>query len=324
MGAVWARQALLVAAAAFLCAGCTTGCATNRAIDRFYEGYEPGAPLNAAIVEEEDRETYRRVRFDFDGLPDQTVPSVMALPPEEGVYPAVIFLHGIGQRKEFLDEIAEPFVEAGFALVTFDQHDRGERRLDRRGPIRSALALRRRTAWTVIETRRLVDYLETRDDIADGRVYLLGASYGAITGATAAAFEERIPAVVLTYGGGHLPTLFRTPEAREELGLLVYPMRLVAGLFFAPADPVHHIGAISPRPVLMQNGKHDTMIIPESAQRLYEAAKEPKEIIWYDSEHIGLDEEQVEDVIDDAIAWLAERDAEHREEAPSGGGEARL
>ncbi len=287
-----------------------TACATGDCIPRFYRGYDPELPWEPRIEAAEDKDAYQREHLYFTSMPDERLPVLLARPFGDEEVPAVIFLHGIGQRKEFLDEIAEPFVDAGFAIVTFDQHDRGERRLEPRSNIRSAFALRRRGALTVIETRRTVDYLQSREDIAGERIYLVGASYGAITGSTAAAFDERIQAVVLTYGGGHLPTLFTSEAVKDEIGILVYPLRYLASWFFWPADPIRYVDRISPRPLLMQNGVYDELIPKAAAERLYEAAEEPKEIVWYDSDHIGLDEEVVEEVLDDAIAWLLERDEE--------------
>ena len=303
-------------AAVFIAVACAAGiaaCARSNSDSHFYRGYDSDFPLNVSIESVEEKEAYIREHFFFDSNADHRIPALMALPHEEGPHPLIIFVHGVGQRKEFLDEIAEPFVEAGFAKVTFDQYDRGERSLERAGPIRRTWAMRRRTALTVNEIRRLVDFAESREDLDHERVYLVGASFGAITGATAAAFEDRLQAAVLTYGGGHLPTLFLSPAVKDEIGFLVYPLRYLAWAFFYPADPIHHVADISPRPILMQNGLEDELIPAASAERLYEAACEPKEIMWYEGDHIGLDEEAVEEVIDDSIAWLLNQDQRVRE-----------
>ncbi len=309
----WIRLRSLIRglAAALVIAVCAAGiaaCARSNSDSHFYRGYDPEFPLNVSIESVEEKEAYTREHFFFDSNAEHRIPALMAVPHEDGPHPLIIFVHGVGQRKEFLDEIAEPFVEAGFAKVTFDQHDRGERSLERAGPIRRTWAMRRRTALTVNEIRRLVDFAESREDLDHERVYLVGASFGAITGATAAAFEDRLQASVLTYGGGHLPTLFLSPAVKDEIGFLVYPLRYLAWAFFYPADPIHHVADASPRPILMQNGLEDRLIPPESAERLYEAAREPKEIIWYEGDHIGLDEDAVEEVIDDSIAWLLKQD----------------
>ena len=280
--------------------------------DRFlYTGYEPGAPLNAGVVSEEVRGGYRRLAFDFDGIPGESVPALLALPVEgDGPWPCAVFLHGIGQQKEFLDEIAAPFCEAGFAIVTFDQYTRGERKLDKAGPLADVLALRRRCSTNVIETRRLLDYLETRPDIASERVYLLGASFGAITGATAMAFEPRLKAGVMCYGGGNLGLIFDSETSRREIGEWHGVFSAVTTFLLAPADPVRHIARVAPRPLLFQNGRNDTVVPAAAGQALYDAAKEPKEMIWYDSDHVGLDAAHVVRVLGDALAWLKKQDGQ--------------
>lgn len=270
-----------------------------------YDGYDPGAPLNAVIRGEEAREGYTRIDLTFDGLPGMAVPTLLALPADaEAPYPCVVFLHGIGQDKRFLDEIVAPFASKGYAMASFDQYTRGERKMPDKGPIADLFAMRRRAALNAIETRRLVDYLLTRPDIDPDHVYLVGASFGAITGTAAAAFEPRIRAVVLTYGGGNIRKLFSSEEMKKELGSWHWLVREVAAFTMAPIDPVRHVRAISPRPILIQNGDHDCLIPNESAQALHDAAHEPKTVVWYDTDHIGLDREHVMRVLNETILWF--------------------
>lgn len=275
----------------------------------YFDGYSASTPLNPIIAAESERPGYRRIELSFEGLPAERVPTVLVVPlNSEGPAPCVIFLHGIGQDKRFLDEIAAPFTEAGFAMATFDQYTRGERKLKDPSFLEAALAFRRRGALTVIETRRLVDYLETRPDIAHERIYLLGASYGAITGSTAAAFEPRIRAAVLTYGGGNLRLLFRSRAGKSQLGAWSGVVQRVTAWLLAPADPVRYIAKIAPRPVLLQSGTGDALIPRESAEALYDAAREPKSITWYEGDHIGVDPATVERVLDEALNWIRHHD----------------
>lgn len=281
----------------------------------YFKGYDPALDLDAREEPATLEPAYRRIEFSFQGVQGEDhVPGILVTPRSwKGPYPCIIFLHGIGQKKEFIDDIAEPFIKAGFAMATFDQYTRGERRLpDEAGILEEGLALRRRGALTVLETRRMVDYLESREDIAAHRIYLVGASFGAITGATAFAFEPRLQAAVLVYGGGDLPLLLDSRQARNEIGAWVKPLTMVMSFLLAPADPVNYIGRAAPRPILFQNGTHDTLVPAASGRALFEAAGDPKEIIWYDSDHIGLNEAHVWVVLEDAIEWLREQDRQIR------------
>ncbi len=56
------------------------------------------------------------------------------------------------------------------------------------------------------------------------------------------------------------------------------------------------------RPLLMVNGRHDPVIRPEQAQRLFDAAGEPRELRWWDAGHALPPA-----AVDEAAAWLAAR-----------------
>ena len=302
--------------ATVVCASMLVGCvgACKLILDaQFFSGYDATLSLDAVIREQKTTDAYRREEILFTATQGSQIPALMVLPHEadsQEPAPCIIFLHGIGQNKEFLDEIAEPFTRAGFAMITFDQYMRGERRLDDPGPLDEILAFRQRGALTVIETRRVVDYLETRADIDAERIYLVGASYGAITGSTAVALEPRIQAVVLVYGGGNMPSLMDSPMIRDELGAWAPFLIQIASWYLAPADPIQYVHRIAPRPILFQHGRADSVVPPESAKALYEAAREPKTFYWYEGDHIGLDEATVREVLNDALEWLQARDAQ--------------
>ena len=317
------RSLLIVVAVAAL-AGAGAVAAKAYLDARYYDGYDPDLALDVEprtdeIIHPEEAEApFRRIEVAFQGAPGVTVPARLALPLDaDEPVPCIVFLHGIGQDRKFLDRIAGPFTQAGFAMATFDQLMRGERKLeDDESPLRVASAFYRRGALTVIEARRLIDYLRTRPDIAPDRIYLMGASYGAITGATAAAFDERFRAVALVYGGGNLPVLLGNRAAAEELGPWHDEAAGLVSWLLQTADPIHYVGRISPRPILFQNGTDDQLIPTAAAQALYDAAGEPKSITWYDGDHIGLDPDTVRAVLDEALAWIQEIDADVRNADP--------
>jgi dienelactone hydrolase len=281
----------------------------------YFRGYESSAPLRVEVAEEKETPVYKWTRLYYAGFRGDRVPAVIATPKDSpGPFPCVVFVHGIGNDKEFMQRhgLDVPFVKAGFAFVCFDQLMRGERKLKVKSRLAEAKAFRLRAAHTVGDTRRLIDYLVTRPDIAADRIYLCGASYGAITGSTATAFDKRIRAAVLIYGGGNLWELFSAESAREMGGWRI-PAYLVSWYFGSVVDPVKYVGQISPRPVLLQNGRADTVVAPAAARALQQAAHEPKKILWYEGDHLGktrdLDEELTMRVLVDALKFLQEVDA---------------
>lgn len=295
---------------------------------RYFNDYDPAFPLDARIEKTEriDRNgelfgvarktRFESIKFSFEARPGDRVPALLNLPFEHsGKLPVIVLLHGIGQSKDFLNEVCTPFNEAGFAMASFDQYSRGERKVGK-GVFKQALAFRQRPWRTINDTRRLLDYLQTREDIDPNRMYLVGASYGAITGSTASAFDKRIQAAVLVVGGGNLRLLTNgSTLIRESRHPVLYKMlQPLACYFMKPADPIRYVEQMAPRPLLFLNGQLDTMVTPEAGQALFDAAKDPKEIRWYPCDHPGLVESEghyVVEMLDEALAWLKKKDAEH-------------
>ena len=282
----------------------------------YFRGYDPSAALDPEIGQTQDGPGFTHTALHINGFHGSRLPLLLALPKDaKGPLPCVVFLHGIGDDKDFMaaNNLDEPFLKAGFAFVCFDQLTRGERKIQGKKPLEEAEAFRVRAAYTVNDTRRVIDYLETRPDIAPNRIYLCGASYGAITGSTATAFDKRIRAAALTYGGGNLVKMLTAKEIAHEIGKWMLPAQIVAWYFGSVWDPVKYIGQIAPRPVLIQNGTEDTVIDPACARALQEAAREPKIIKWYQGDHLGktsdLDMPLVTRVLDDALKFIQEQDA---------------
>ena len=313
----------------------------------YFDNYDPKAPLNVTVLETQqvDKETpeksYAITKFTFDGYKGEKVPTLMAMPLKRTgkKLPAIIFLHGIGQNKNFLKEITAPFNQTGFAFLSFDQYMQGERKLpDKASALATARAFKERPAKTINETRRLIDYLADHPDIDPQRIYLVGASYGAITGSTVMAMDKRIRAGILVYGGGDLGKLLNSTAGHLGVaaglgmidaknidpekpplpkltafqngvsGLIISCIVPVGRYFLGVSDPIHYVGKISPTPVYFQNGRYDVLVPAAAGQALQDAAKEPKKITWYDSDHVGIDLGQTTQVLRDALKWLVEQD----------------
>jgi dienelactone hydrolase len=313
----------------------------------YFDNYDPTAPLNLVMIEttevnkQSPEKAYTITKFTFDGYKGEKIPALISLPmkPRDKKFPAVIFLHGIGQNKNFLKEIASPFNQAGFALVSFDQYTQGERKLRGKPSFLAHLeAFRKRPAKTINEARRLIDYLSTHPDIDSQRIYLVGASYGAVTGCTLMAKDRRLRAGVMVYGGGsfnklldsyatHLSVAVRlglidgknlnpekpplpklTLSQERKVSFVIGCVKPLAWYFLGVADPIHYVARISPRQVYFQNGKYDVLVPASAGMALQNAAKEPKKITWYETDHVGINLEHTIHVLDDGLKWLLEQD----------------
>jgi len=105
-----------------------------------------------------------------------------------------------------------------------------------------------------------------------------------------AAIDERLRAVALLYGGGDMfrqaehssKSWIKEPWKRKAFSWLV-------GSALAPVESLKYVGDISPRPILMINGKDDPNIPKACIQALYDKAREPKTFIWLETGHIDPD-----------------------------------
>ena len=70
----------------------------------------------------------------------------------------------------------------------------------------------------------------------------------------------------------------------------------------APVDAVHWVGQAAPAKLLFQFARRDEFITPWDAEVYIQAASDPKEVKWYDTDHFFEKHEQARK---DRMDWLA-------------------
>jgi dienelactone hydrolase len=262
-------------------------------LDEFYK-YDKDLPLEA--VESENlapRGEPKEFHVAFDGAKDQRICTLLTLPEGKPPYPAVIILHGIFGHKRSPNQLKRSarLVKAGYATLRIDGQYCGERqRRGDGGNFQTRYYYRNRDAMiqTVTDLMRSVDYLCARPDIDVVRLGFAGFSMGGALGAIFCSYEERIKAVALGITGGDFSKLNMSAPDVQTAERMLQAYRIV--------DPVHYVGKISPRPLLMLNAENDMVITRAATEALFEAARAPKKIIWYDCGHANLPEECLEDM----------------------------
>ncbi len=236
--------------------------------------------LNAEVTTFEDTDAWTVYHVLFDSTNAQRVPALVGIPKTgQKPYPLLMLQHGLGGDKntEYVRLPALRLAENGYATLRIDAHSHGERATANAGGdmIARVFAMIQGGGWrqSIVDMRRGLDYCATRDDIDMERIGYMGVSMGAIMGGVLCGVDDRIDAAVLMLGGSLSP--FRP-----------FMPGLLDGV-----DPANYIANFAPRPLLMLNGKQDPLITPVAAQALYDAAKDPKRIVWYDTGHtLPLDE----------------------------------
>lgn len=134
-----------------------------------------------------------------------------------------------------------------------------------------------------------MDYLCQRSDVDTTKIVLLGYSFGAPFVPAITAHDRRYAAAVMVYGGGELTSMIRYNVRRFEGALLSEFVGRLGGLLLHPLEPLLYTDKISPTPLVMINGMYDEQIPRANTEMFYKAAKEPKKIIWLDSQHVNPD-----------------------------------
>jgi fermentation-respiration switch protein FrsA (DUF1100 family) len=133
--------------------------------------------------------------------------------------------------------------------------------------------------------QRAVDLLRSRADVDPERIGYLGVSYGGPMGGLLAGVEHRIAAFVLMVGDGGLVEHLTGPEDRGGPLFSLEPRRRKAWLSaMRPIEPLAWIGRAS-APLLFLSGRQDRLVPPRDARRYQRAAREPKQVRWYQSDH---------------------------------------
>lgn len=289
---------LLVSAGCLLSAGFAPEMAALSLQDRG----DPGAAARAAFLKVLDRPRVPlaptiRARQDDDLVREditfasqggERVPTLLFRREQKGArQPVVIVLHGTGGNKDGLASRLREIGKRGFVAVAIDGRYHGERATRVPGglvPYQAAILEAYRTGKehpflydTVWDVMRLVDYLETRDDVDRARIGLMGISKGGMETYLAAAADPRIAVAVpligvqsfrwaLDHGAwdSRAWTLREAIDAaaqdtKENVGagfMRKFYDRIAPGLY-GEFDGPAMLPLIAPRPLLVINGDSD-------------------------------------------------------------------
>ncbi len=251
---------------------------------------EASQPLAVKIAGTQTIGTTKFLRFSYQSTNNQRVPALLFTPAGASAshpVPCLVILHGLGGSKELMAGMALDAAKAGYASLVIDEYGQGERGPLKTVPGRQAQELATTVSQTAVDVRRGLDYLATQPQIDSRRVGLAGVSLGAIIGTVVSGVEPRIKATVLISGGGDWGLILKTLSSRGAVvgGRDTSAFKNVnwgtLSVLLAPEDPLTFAPHIAPRPVLMLAGRRDTTIVPQAQQELFEAARQPKTIVWY-------------------------------------------
>jgi uncharacterized protein len=243
--------------------------------------------IHQRTLQEQPFGSGRRVELEFHAEGSPRIPATLVLPhAAAGPAPGALLIHGYGSRREHMvDGAGRLLLERGIASLAIDLPLHGSRADPlQKQAAQNPLHIIRQWRLALAETRLAVGFLRARPEIDGARTAVVGYSLGSYLATIVAAEQIAIRAVVVA-AGGDLPS--NTPFST---------------LARTVADPLRAVRRLGGRPLLIVHGRHDRTARPDQAQRLYDAAGEPREIRWWDAGHRLPDA-----AIGDAAAWLDER-----------------
>ena len=208
---------------------------------------------------------------------DHAIPAVLTEPVGRGPFPAVVMLHGYGSNKDEAGSgyklFAPKLAARGIASIRFDFLGYGESLVDHAGFDLNV---------GVDETLKAASWIASRPGIDKGRIGVMGWSKGGAIALLSAGRDSRFKSVLTWAGAPNLNTVYTveafavarrngvytaTFEWREPLVMSLRAFEVAA------ATNVLADFSASQAPVLAINGNEDTVVPPDTAERIREASK---------------------------------------------------
>jgi dienelactone hydrolase len=260
----------------------------------------PKLPLGIQVKGRTVRDGAGVVDFSFLAPAGRRVNAYLVSPPGKGLYPAVLYLHWLGDpatsnRNEFLSE-ALAFAKEGVICLLIDGLWFDEMAFPWTG--RDGIHDRQQCARSILECQRALDVLLSCPEADSRRVGLVGHDFGAMIGAQLAGVDPRVRCFVLMAGTPHYHYWFFRWSGLSEAARSGY----VADM--SQVDPAALVAKSKGACFLFQFSRdRDKWVSSKDAQEFYDAAKGAKQIRWYDTDHSMRSLEARED----RLAWLREQ-----------------
>lgn len=149
-------------------------------------------------------------------------------------------------------------------------------------------------AGTIADAHAALDYLLTRPDVDKDRIVAFGQSLGGAVGIVLAAERQELRGLAVDGAFHHYRDIARWHIRRNPV-LLLAAWWLPSLLMKDSYDAIDFVAKVSPRPLLILHGAADSIVPAHMAEKLYAAAREPKELWLVD----GADHYQALDKLGD-------------------------
>lgn len=221
----------------------------------------------------------------------ESLEATVVAPIAKGKHPLVLWLHREGQevKRAGFQQEAEALAAQGIASILLELPFKRPyvHRSDNNAGDAESIRL------AVVNTRRVLDWAETRPEFDIKRTAVVGHRFGAWAAALVASVDARIDGVVLMSPPGKpsgwlqvteqpRAKAFRESFPKEQWGAYLNSIE--------PLDPERWVGFLAPAKVSFQFGSSDAWVQTLEQVDLFRAASQPKARQMYDADELLNDE----------------------------------
>lgn len=260
--------------------------------------FRDNSPRPVEVVEKTSEQRGDLVVHDisFKGAAARNVPAYLVVPPGKGPFPAVLYVHWLGNpetsnRTQFLHEAEDLSQRGVVALLVEMPWSKVHWFRDRKMADDYDFSVQQ-----VQSLRTALDVLAQRPDVDRKRIAYVGHDFGASYGAMLLGIDSRIHYAVLMAGTPILSDWFLLGSKLDEDRKQAYIKKM------APLDPMNYVGKAQSVPILFQFATHDEYIAKDKADLFANAASAPKELRWYETSHAMSPQASA-----DRLEWLEAR-----------------
>lgn len=140
---------------------------------------------------------------------------------------------------------------------------------------------------SVIDVRRLIDWAQTRKEIAPQHIGLVGFSVSAISGTLVVQSDPRVRSSALVMGGADIPTIMTECPGNEadtrrgvieRLGLTREIYKQTVAVMFEGLDPTDYPNRVNPASILIVDAAKDDCIPKKAREDWWNALGRPERI----------------------------------------------
>jgi hypothetical protein len=227
--------------------------------------------------------TTRTVDFVLQSTTGDSIGGRMRIPRGSGPHPAALLCVGLETGK---DVIAMIEGQEHVLLMAIDYPFEGELNFSGWAAVGATFRLRSMAYRTVPLLLNCFDWLFEQPFVDRNEVTMVAVSFGVFTGVPAAVIDQRVKQLVVVQGGSNLSGVIAHNSERWGAPVPSWLAGWLGGAILGPFEPNKYIPYLAPRFLLMVSSEGDSMFPRSSAEAMFAAAREPKEIVWHHSGHV--------------------------------------